>query len=89
MKLYGSREVLNVLATQGLQKSHDKWFFIPSNIKFDTMQVHKYLIPIVIVKHIENVKQGGHGLYDCHGHQIQGDGGGNWIIGFQHLNQDL
>jgi hypothetical protein len=77
VKVYGGREVLNVLATQGSQKFHDKWSFIPSNTRFDTMQAHKYLIPIVIIKHIENVKQGGQGLYDCHCHRIQGNGGGN------------
>lgn len=67
VKVYRGWKVLNVLATQGSQKFHDKWSFIPFNIGFDTMKAHKYLTSTVIIKHIENVKQGKQGLYDCHG----------------------
>jgi hypothetical protein len=48
MKLYGGREVLNILATQGSQKFYDKWSFIPSNMRFDIMQAHIYLIPLLL-----------------------------------------
>jgi hypothetical protein len=59
VKVYGGREILNALATQGSQKFHDRWSYIPSNTGYDTMRAHQYLMPIMIVKQFENIKNGG------------------------------
>jgi hypothetical protein len=43
--------------------------------QFDTKQIYKDLIPLLIAKYIENMKQGGLKLYECHGHHTERNNG--------------